>query len=293
MKKAPVIDVHVHAAFFEDALSGEGRLQAARDTMGLYKTWEYDIPGFVNQLGAAGVDKCCLLPLDLSASRGVQLGTTEEAVAMARKNPELFYAFASVDPARPDALEALEAAFAQPEVMGLKLHPVLQGFYADEERMNPIYELCQKKNKPILFAAGMCAAPKTPDKYGQPLRFERVAMDFPDLRICLAHVGWPWVSETAMLMLKCPNVYADLALLYFDNPAETYDRLFGVDMGRYWFERSFRHQLMFGSDEPRMEMIRMKKALDAMEMRDSTRELIMGRNALRFMGLEALSNDDS
>lgn len=89
-----------------------------------------------------------------------------------------------------------------------------------------------------------------------------------------------------MLMLKYPNVYADTALLYFDNAPEFYAQSFTVDMGRHWIDRSLRHQIMFGSDDPRLEMIRMKKAIEKLDMRQSTIELILGGNALEFLGME-------
>lgn len=291
-KKFPIIDARINAAFFEQTLPNEEHFEKVKNLMGHYKTWVHDVEDLRTQLDVAGIDKAFLLPLDLTTTKNMILGTNEQINQMADEHSDILYGFCSIDPKRDDALEALEEAFNLPNIMGLNLHPHMQEFFADDEMMDPIYDLCMKKNKPIMFTAGMCAAPNTDDRYGQPLRYERVARDFPSLRICLAHMGWPWVSELCMLMLKHRNVYADLSLLYFDNPAETYDRLFGIDMGPYWHERSFRHQLMFASDEPSMEMIRMKKALDKIELRKETREMIMGLNALRFMGLEELSDDD-
>ena len=43
---------------------------------------------------------------------------------------------------------------------------------------------------------------------------------------------------------------------------------------------------MFGSDDPRSEMRRMKKAIEAMDIRESTKDLIFGQNAIEFLGLE-------
>ena len=115
------------------------------------------------------------------------------------------------------------------------------------------------------------------------------------LRICLGHFGWPWIRETAMLLLKYPNVYADTAALYFDNAREFYTQCFTRDIPFYtqcftrdipltWIDRSLRHQVMFGSDNPRFEQIRMAEALGTLGLRDSTLELIRGENALVFLG---------
>lgn len=43
---------------------------------------------------------------------------------------------------------------------------------------------------------------------------------------------------------------------------------------------------MFGSGDPGLEQIRMINAVRGLELRDSTKELILSRNALEFLGLE-------
>ena len=40
---------------------------------------------------------------------------------------------------------------------------------------------------------------------------------------------------------------------------------------------------MFGSSEPRLEQLRMLRAVREMDMRDSTKEMILGENALYFL----------
>ena len=99
------------------------------------------------------------------------------------------------------------------------------------------------------------------------------------------HFGWPWVKETAMLMLKYPNVYADTAALYFDSAREFYGETFSGDIPATWIDRSLRHQVMFGSDYPRFEQRRMAEAIQMIGFRDETLELIKGKNAQEFLRL--------
>ena len=150
--------------------------------------------------------------------------------------------------------------------------------------MEPIYAICEQYNRPILFHAGLSREPDTLTSYCQPLAFETVAAKYPRLRICLAHFGWPWVRETAMLMMKYPNVYADTGALYFDNAKEFYTQMLTRDIPITWIDRSLRHQVMFGSNNPRFEQIRMAQAIRELGFRESTLELIMGGNAIEFLG---------
>ena len=163
--------------------------------------------------------------------------------------------------------------------------PGRQKFLPSAPELEPIYAICERFDKPVLFHAGLSWEPDTQTRLGHPLEFEAVAAAHPKLRICLGHFGWPWVRETAMLMLKYPNVYADTACLYFDSAREFYLQTFTRDIPATWIDRSLRHQVMFGSDNPRFEQIRMASALEELGLRDSTLELIRGRNALDFLGL--------
>lgn len=112
----------------------------------------------------------------------------------------------------------------------------------------------------------------------------------PGLRFCLAHFAWPWIREAAMLMLKLPNVYADTGALYFDGAEEFYLQMPTRDLPATWVDRSLRRQVMFGSDHPRFEQIRMARALDALAAhgyREGALALIPGENALAFLGRNA------
>lgn len=276
-----VIDMNVSPAFIEELQSSDEQLAFCRNQMGLYKTDEISIQSMKTLCNVSGIDKLCLLPLDLFQKGN--LGTNEQVSELVHKEPELFIAFASVDPHREDALELIETAFTELGLSGLFLHPSQQKFYPDEEWMYPIYELCIQHNKPIIFHSGMSVRPNTVSKYSHPLRFEEVACKYPDLRICLQHFGWPWVREVCMLLLKYKNVYTDTSLLYFDNPKEFYHQSFGIDIGEHWIDRSLRHQVMFASEEPRLEQHRMIEAIRQMNWRESTKKMVLGENAITFL----------
>lgn len=276
-----VIDMNVSPAFIEELQSSDEQLAFCRNQMGLYKTDEISIQSMKTLCNVSGIDKLCLLPLDLFQKGN--LGTNEQVSELVHKEPELLIAFASVDPHREDALELIETAFTELGLSGLFLHPSQQKFYPDEEWMYPIYELCIQHNKPIIFHSGMSVRPNTVSKYSHPLRFEEVACKYPDLRICLQHFGWPWIREVCMLLLKYKNVYTDTSLLYFDNPKEFYHQSFGIDIGEHWIDRSLRHQVMFASEEPRLEQHRMIEAIRQMNWRESTKKMVLGENAITFL----------
>lgn len=281
-----VIDVHVHPGFYEKIAGDKEELEFRKKQMG----WDLMSPFPVEltraQMKFAGVDKLVLLPLDLTAHQGGWVVSNEQVRTMMDLAPDLFYGFASVDPARPDALEVLDYAFRDLKLMGLKLNPSKQEFYPTDPCMDKIYEKCLEYNKPIMFHAGMSWETNCAMKYAQPIQFEEVAIRYPELRFCLAHFGWPWIYETAALVLKYPNVYTDTSMLYMDSPEQFLSDVLVRQLGRLWIENNLHDKVMFGSNNPRFRTARIKRGLESIEWRTSTKEKILGGNALRFLGLE-------
>ena len=276
-----VIDMHVHPMFLEEAALTEEELERSRQEMGLYKTDAFGISQWERDCRCAGIDRLCILPLDTG---GMPLVHNEKVAELVTRYPKRLIGFASVDPNRESAADDLEYAFGELGLKGLKLHPSKQRMFPADDRMWKLYDICRKYRRPVVFHSGVSMEPGTLTRYAHPLEFEEVAYRYPDVKICLAHFGWPWVREVCMLMLKYRNVYTDTALLYFDDPIQFYHQSLEVDIGKHWIDRSLRHQVMFGSDDPRLEQRRMITAIREMDMRESTKELILGGNALEFLG---------
>ena len=281
-----LIDMHIHPIFYGPICGDETEVAFRGDTFGVWKQGPMEFDELFAEWDVCGLTQAALLPLDVTTTAGGWVVNNDQVEALCKLHPDKFYGFASVDPHRADALEVLERAFQQQGLQGLKLNPAKQRFDPADERMEPIYALCERENKPIIFHAGLSWEPNAPSRYAHPLAFEEVAIRHPGLRFCLAHFAWPWVREMVMLMIKYPNVYTDTALLYVDSPEEQMMELFTKDMGPMWFERCFPRQVMFGSNAPRFRPVRIKRGLDSLKMREDTRRKVMGENALRFLGME-------
>lgn len=281
-----VIDMHTFPGFFEEICESPEKIEFRREQYFLYKQHVWPLSLFITQLDAAGIDKAVISAEDVTTRAGAEIVSNEEVKKLVDRYPERLIGFASVDPKRADASEVLEKAFGELKLAGLKLSPAMQYFMPGDPVMKPVYEICLKYNKPVLFEAGMTWVKNSPSKYSNPLNFEEVAIEYPDLRMCLGHFGWPWTRETAMLILKYPNLYADTALLYFDSPQQFFQTTFNDQLGEYWIDRMLYDKVMFGSTYPRIEQKRMVKAVDALTLRPKQRSMVMGENALRFLGME-------
>ena len=137
-----------------------------------------------------------------------------------------------------------------------------------------------------MFHADCSWEPDTPSKYSEPILFEDVAVNYPNLRFCLAHMGWSWWEETIMMLMKYPNVYADTSMVYMDSPRNYYSHLFSVNMNLNWLQNCFQDKVMFGSNNPRFRHVRSLDGILNLPLREDVKKAILGENAIRFLGLE-------
>ena len=281
-----MIDTHVHPALFAAICGDEARFRYRCDEMNYHLMGPSSLELLKKQYVLAELDHVVLLPQDCAAEGGEPVISNEEIEALVKLDPALFIGFASVDARRPDAAARLEDAFAQQGLRGLALNTAKLHLYPNDERLAPLYDLCQKYNRPIIFHAGLCLEKNAFAKYAHPMEFEEVVERWPGVKMCLAHMGWPWVNETAALLIKYPNLYANTAMMYMDGPRQLFEKVFRQDMGQYWLDNNLADKVMFGSGSPRIRPVRSKRGLDALPMEPATRRKVYHDNAAKFLGLE-------
>ncbi len=278
-----MIDFHTHPLLVQEMIARHPELQSAALDTYYIRNRAQPLETFLLELDVAGLQHAVVLPIDARTTRGVQIYSNEQIAELCQMS-DRFIGFASVDPDRDDAIAALEHAVLRLGLRGLKLAPGIQAFYPDDRQMFPLYARTQALGIPILFHAGMTWEPGAQAKYGQPIRFEDVAHEFPRLNIVLAHLAWPWVVEAVSLALKYPNVHLDTSALYFDNPRDFLQFAMTQQVPLTVWERSLRRQLLFGSNYPRVEIKNMAAAVRALGLSDGCLKLVFEENARRLLG---------
>ena len=159
------------------------------------------------------------------------------------KAPERLLFFASIDPLCDNFMEELQSCHQQLGAVGVKLSPLYQNVHPQDKRCYEIYHYCQQHGLPILFHTGTSFVSGTPLDYSRPVHFDAVAIDFPELRMVLAHLGHPWEGETIAVIRRHAHVYADISALYY-RPWQFYNSM------RLLVEYKAQHKVLFGSDFP-------------------------------------------
>jgi len=168
-------------------------------------------------------------------------------------------------------------------VRGFKFHPSMQGFAPNDPIAYPLYEAIEEMGVPALFhtgqtgiGAGVPGGGGIRLKYSDPMLVDDVAVDFPHLRIILAHPSFPWQDEALAVAVHKPYVHIDLS--------GWSPKYFPPQLVRY-ANTLLKDKVLFGSDYPVITPDRWLADFDRLEIKPEVRPKILKNNAARLLGL--------
>jgi predicted TIM-barrel fold metal-dependent hydrolase len=167
----------------------------------------------------------------------------DAVAAHVQRAPDRLLFFAALDPAQANCMEELERCHRDLGAVGVKLAPLYQNLHPRDPRCCEIYRYCERHGLPVLFHVGTSFVGGTMLEYSRPVHFDAVAVEFPELRVVLAHLGHPWEGETIAVIRRHPHVFADLSALYY-RPWQFYNSM------RLLVEYRTEAKVLFGSDFP-------------------------------------------
>lgn len=209
-----------------------------------------------------------------------------------REHADRMIGFAGIDPTDGDAVDQVSHVLQNLGLKGLCICPAAQDFHPSDTRAMAVYERAAALHMPVIFYPGTHLSPKTKMEYARPHLLDDVARSFPNLKMFIGHMGYPWVDETLVLLGKHHNVFSDVSGL-LRRPWIAYDAL----VRAYQFQVI--DKLLFGSDFPfttASECIETLYTINQMAMgtnlptipRESLRGIVE-RDAMKLLGVDAPS----
>ncbi|SMH53744.1 amidohydrolase family protein [Maritimibacter sp. HL-12] len=257
------------AAYFRNPAGAEGMLPTVQETAAYYRE---------RRIGAV------IFPVDAERETGFRRYSNEEVAEICAANDDILIPFASIDPWK-GKMAAREARRLIRDfgVRGFKFHPTFQGFWPNDPMAYPFYEVLEEEGVVALFhtgqtgvGSGMRGGMGMRLKYSNPMNIDDIAVDFPDLRIIMAHPAFPWQEEALSVAQHKPNVYIDLSgwsPKYFPEILVKYANSL------------LKKKMLFGSDWPAITPDRWLADFETAPFRDEVRPLILKENARRLFGL--------
>ncbi|HVO65382.1 MAG TPA: amidohydrolase family protein [Syntrophales bacterium] len=274
-----IIDAHIHfskIASFQEAAEKESGC-------------DYSLTGLQTDLARNNIQAA----IGMGLQETFRFGFPDQAAAnpmgldMSDSWPEGLYFCPGINPHDLSiaSLEKIEKALQHPKAVGIKLYPGYYHFPVNDPIYSPVYEQAAQFNLPVVIHSGDTFSDRGLLKYSHPLAIDELAVTHRRNIFVIAHMGDPWVKETAEISRKNPNVWADISGLLVGS------RSYFQEMGcEPLILNEFRHALLyaaswdkilFGSDWP---LAPVDAYLDFVEsiVPEKHLEDVLGKNALNI-----------
>jgi uncharacterized protein len=164
-------------------------------------------------------------------------------------------------------------------IKGIKLYCGYEHYYPYDERYQVVYDMCIEFGYPIMIHTGDVFSHRAKVKYSHPLNIDDIAVDNPELKIVMCHIGNPWITDCQEILYKNKNVYADISGLIVGD--------FTIS-GRTHYANKIKeilnyvddpHRLLYGSDWPISNMKSYIDFVQKLEFDEKSFDLLMFKNA--------------
>jgi predicted TIM-barrel fold metal-dependent hydrolase len=225
-----------------------------------------------------------MFTVDTEHEMGSRRIPNQEVIDAARENSDIMIAFASIDPHKGKlGVREARQLIAEGGIRGFKFHPTCQGFFPNDRMAYRLYEVIAEHKLPAIFhsghsgiGTGMRGGGGMRLKYSNPMYLDDVAVDFPDMKIIIAHPSWPWQDEALSVCLHKSNVYIDLS--------GWSPKYFSPQLVQY-ANTQLKRKMLFGSDYPVITPDRWISDFREAGFRPEVHELILKKNAIDLLGL--------
>ncbi len=184
-----------------------------------------------------------------------------------------------VNPLQPETYEQAREMLKSPHCVGIKIHPE-EHVYAISDYGDELFAFFEEVDAPVMTHSGC------PNSL--PAAFVPFANKYPQVRLLLAHLGNGAgdggkvdLQVRAIQAAQHGNLWVDTSSARSILPKliEWAVKEVGVD------------RLLFGSDTPLYHVALHRARIEAAEISDEDKRLILRDNAVKFFGLESLPGD--
>lgn len=201
--------------------------------------------------------------------------SNDDVASIVAAYPGRFVGVASIDPSSRDGAIAEISRAVEAGFRAINIEPASYPtpMKADDRRLYPIYAHCEGLRIPVLIMAGGSAGPDL--SYTDPTHLDRVAADFPNLKIVVTHGGWPWVHQVLHIAYRRPNLYVSPDQ-YLANMPGMHDYVAAAD-------GFLSDRFLYGSSYPFTPVDKYAEWFRALPIRPESMERVLFRNAAELL----------
>jgi len=224
-----------------------------------------------------------LVLLQYAHKEGISRDLNKHMLNICGTFPNRVTGLATVFPGELGAAEILKESFDM-GLAGIKMHSHVQCIKPDDPKMEDIYQTCIAFSKPVLFHTGRSPASKglkcDPMEMCSFKYMETVLKRYPELKICVPHLGMDEIQEYSQLLERYDNLYLDTSMVLSRYFYTVKDDL------RVILDKS-PLKIMYGSDWPNIPYAydRELKILKEYQLDKQKLEYILFKNAQKFYSI--------
>jgi predicted TIM-barrel fold metal-dependent hydrolase len=213
-----ITDCHIHISpldmFKPSALE---LMRAKRPNFAQIEEYCRSPKAFLKFLDAAGVERAALINYVAPEVIGLAAGVNQFVSDYVKEDPKRLLSCGSLHPRHSTNILSDVEQLLRQGIRMIKIHPPHQVFFPNDylrgvSELEIIYRAAEANGIPVMFHTGTSIFPGARNKYGDPIYLDDVAVDFPRMRILLAHGGRPlWMETAFFLVRRHPNVYLDIS----------------------------------------------------------------------------------
>ncbi|MBI3845499.1 MAG: amidohydrolase [Planctomycetes bacterium] len=168
------------------------------------------IPAMVHRMDEANVERVFVTQTKMWSHRNhwMYMDTKlEEVTQYTKAYPKRFVGLAGYNPFRiQESLREIEVAVKEHGFKGVYVHIYGFDLPLHAPQMYPLYAKCVELDVPVSMQVGHVLE-AMPSENARPIHLDRIACDFPTLKMVGAHTGWPWCEELISVAYKWDNVW--------------------------------------------------------------------------------------
>jgi len=293
-----VIDIHTHSPSHRDEVPPDEERSAAINRSGTPVRFTNSLADYLKDMEQ--VDRAVVFNIaprpwgpeeraDRPKGWPEHMNHNDVASEVAKASGGKVIPFFSVHPMDPKWNDEYDRAVNDLECKGIKLGLNYQQCDPLSEEAYKLFGRAERDGIPILFHMGTSPMADAPLEYAHPLKMDRVAISFPDLKMVLAHLAHPWQTDCLSVVRKHPNVWADISAAFY-RPWSFHSAM------RLFFEWGVTGKIFFGTDWPiatpdenaagMRELTKFAKEYNLPPVPEEEIEGIINRNSLEILGLE-------
>jgi predicted TIM-barrel fold metal-dependent hydrolase len=202
--------------------------------------------------------------------------SNDEVYEFVAEAPDRLVGVGSVDISKPmQAVAEVRRCATELGFKAIRVLPWLWELPPTDRLFYPVYTACADLGIPFCTQIGH-TGPLMSSEVGRPIYLDRVALDFPDLKIVGGHIGYPWTDEAIAVATKHENVFIDTSAYTVQRyPQQLVD----------YMKSNGRTKVLFGTNYPMIAPAKALAGLDELELDSETRKLFLHENTARVFAL--------